>query len=87
MILRTKVLLQGDSNARSEGFRKRTTAKVGWQQIRHFLASEDGPTAVEYAVMLMLVMAVCLSAVKLIGQETQASYSKSANSISNAMSS
>jgi pilus assembly protein Flp/PilA len=35
--------------------------------IKRFLASEDGPTAVEYAVMLALIIVVCLTAVKAVG--------------------
>jgi pilus assembly protein Flp/PilA len=35
--------------------------------IQRFLASEDGPTAVEYAVMLALIIVVCLTAVKAVG--------------------
>jgi pilus assembly protein Flp/PilA len=32
-----------------------------------FLKKEDGPTAVEYAVMLALIIVVCIVAVRLIG--------------------
>ena len=32
-----------------------------------FLASEDGPTAVEYAVMLSLIVVACLTAISSIG--------------------
>ena len=35
--------------------------------IRDFLVAEDGPTAVEYAVMLSLVVCVCIAAVTSIG--------------------
>lgn len=35
--------------------------------VRRFLASEDGPTAVEYAVMLALIVVVCLTAIQAIG--------------------
>lgn len=35
--------------------------------IRNFLVSEDGPTAVEYAVMLALIIVVCLAAVSTVG--------------------
>jgi pilus assembly protein Flp/PilA len=37
------------------------------QSIKRFLASEDGPTAVEYAVMLALIVIVCLTAIQAIG--------------------
>jgi len=30
------------------------------EKLRSFLVSEDGPTAVEYAVMLSLIVIVCL---------------------------
>lgn len=33
-----------------------------------FLKDEDGPTAVEYAVMLALIIVVCLAAITIIGQ-------------------
>jgi pilus assembly protein Flp/PilA len=35
--------------------------------VKKFLASEDGPTAVEYAVMLALIVVVCIAAVRAIG--------------------
>jgi pilus assembly protein Flp/PilA len=34
---------------------------------REFLARDDGPTAVEYAVMLALIVIVCLAAISSIG--------------------
>lgn len=44
------------------------------QKIKNFLASEDGPTAVEYAVMLALIIAVCIGSVKLVGQNTDSTF-------------
>jgi len=41
------------------------------KKVHRFLVSEDGPTAVEYAVMLALIVIVCLTAISSIG--TQAS--------------
>jgi pilus assembly protein Flp/PilA len=38
------------------------------QSVKNFLQSEDGPTAVEYAVMLALIIVVCIGAVRIIGQ-------------------
>jgi pilus assembly protein Flp/PilA len=35
-----------------------------------FLREEDGPTAVEYAVLLAMILLSCLSAVALVGQES-----------------
>lgn len=40
----------------------------------HFLRNEDGPTAVEYAVMLALIIAVCATAVALMGTQTYAAF-------------
>ena len=44
------------------------------QKIRRFLASEDGPTAVEYAVMLALIVVVCLTAIQAIGTNANATF-------------
>ena len=37
------------------------------QHLVHFLESEDGPTAVEYAVMLALIIVVCVVAIATLG--------------------
>jgi pilus assembly protein Flp/PilA len=37
------------------------------QSVKRFIVSEDGPTAVEYAVMLALIIVVCLTAIQAIG--------------------
>lgn len=36
-------------------------------KVQRFLVSEDGPTAVEYAVMLALIVIVCLTAIRSVG--------------------
>ncbi|MDP6468052.1 MAG: Flp family type IVb pilin [Pirellulaceae bacterium] len=38
-------------------------------RILQFLREEDGPTAVEYAVMLALIIIVCIGSVTLAGGE------------------
>jgi len=38
-----------------------------YQSLKQFLQAEDGPTAVEYAVMLALIIVVCVSAVTAMG--------------------
>jgi pilus assembly protein Flp/PilA len=55
------------------------------KRISRFLAAEDGPTAVEYAVMLMLVILVCLSAITLLGENTSQSLTDSSNSLNKIM--
>jgi len=39
------------------------------KKIHCFLASEEGPTAVEYAVMLALIVMVCLATIGRVGLE------------------
>ena len=51
------------------------------KKLQRFLISEDGPTAVEYAVMLSLIIAVCLAAITTIGNNASSTFSKVANSI------
>jgi len=41
---------------------------------RRFLVSEDGPTAVEYAVMLALIIVVCLTAIQAIGTNANTTF-------------
>ena len=40
------------------------------KKMHRFLVSEDGPTAVEYAVMLALIVVVCLTAITATQEET-----------------
>ncbi len=44
-------------------------------KVKNFLVSEDGPTAVEYAVMLALIIIVCLVAIGNIGTNANATFS------------
>jgi pilus assembly protein Flp/PilA len=39
-----------------------------------FLRREDGPTAVEYAVMLSLIIVVCLAAISVLGQKASGTF-------------
>jgi pilus assembly protein Flp/PilA len=39
--------------------------------VARFLREEDGPTAVEYAVMLALVIVVCITAITALGSNAQ----------------
>ncbi|MCS7022864.1 MAG: Flp family type IVb pilin [Gemmataceae bacterium] len=40
-----------------------------------FLKKEDGPTAVEYAVMLALIIVVCIAAITTLGQNANNTFS------------
>jgi pilus assembly protein Flp/PilA len=50
-------------------------------KLHRFITSEDGPTAVEYAVMLSLIVIVCLTAITTIGTNANSVFSKVASSI------
>ena len=39
-----------------------------------FLKREDGPTAVEYAVMLALIIVVCIAAITTLGNNAKATF-------------
>jgi pilus assembly protein Flp/PilA len=40
-----------------------------------FLKAEDGPTAVEYAVMLALIIVVCIGAITTLGNNANSTFS------------
>jgi len=40
-----------------------------------FLKNEDGPTAVEYAVMLALIIVVCITAITTLGTNANNTFS------------
>jgi len=47
--------------------------KLG-QALVNFLKSEDGPTAVEYAVMLALIIVVCIAAITTLGSNANSTF-------------
>ena len=47
-----------------------------------FLKAEDGPTAVEYAVMLALIIVVCLTAIQAIGTNANTTFTTVGNQLS-----
>ena len=49
--------------------------------VKRFLVAEDGPTAVEYAVMLALIVIVCLTAIEAIGTNASAKFQASADAL------
>jgi len=50
-------------------------------KVQRFLKSEDGPTAVEYAVMLALIIIVCLTAITSVGTQAAAQFNNIANQV------
>lgn len=44
-------------------------------RVRRFLASEDGPTAVEYAVMLALIVVACIAILQSLGSSISGTFS------------
>jgi len=45
------------------------------QSLVNFLKNEDGPTAVEYAVMLALIIVVCVTAITTLGSNANNTFS------------
>jgi pilus assembly protein Flp/PilA len=45
------------------------------QHLVNFLKNEDGPTAVEYAVMLALIIVVCITAITALGSNANNTFS------------
>lgn len=52
-----------------------------------FLKDEDGPTAVEYAIMLALVLMGCMATIMALGNATNSSFKNAQNQITNAVNS
>ena len=46
-----------------------------------FLKREDGPTAVEYAVMLALIIVVCITAITALGSNANRTFSSVATTV------
>lgn len=51
------------------------------ERVKSFLVSDDGPTAVEYAVMLALIVIVCLTAITSVGTNANSAFLKIASKI------
>lgn len=52
--------------------------------IARFLGDESGPTAVEYAMLMLLIFLAVLTIVTVLGQSTAASFQGSADSLQSA---
>lgn len=49
--------------------------------IKNFVEREDGPTAVEYAVMLALIIVVCISAIGTLGNNANKTFTNVGDAI------
>jgi pilus assembly protein Flp/PilA len=52
------------------------------QHVVKFLKAEDGPTAVEYSVMIALVVIVCITAIAFIGSGSSDVFNSVGSSVS-----
>jgi len=63
-------------------FSERKTTMTSFKNfVVDFLAREDGPTAVEYAVMLALIIVVCITAITALGSNANKTFSSVSTTI------
>jgi pilus assembly protein Flp/PilA len=53
--------------------------------LRRLCADESGPTAVEYAVMLALIVGVCITSVQVLARNTGDSFNTSSNELASVL--
>jgi len=51
------------------------------EQVVNFLKREDGPTAVEYAVMLALIIVVCITAITALGTNANKTFTRVSDAV------
>ena len=51
------------------------------EKVANFLKAEDGPTAVEYAVMLALIIVVCIAAISALGSNASNTFDYVGNTV------
>jgi pilus assembly protein Flp/PilA len=54
--------------------------------VSEFITREDGPTAVEYAVMLALIVVVCIGAITTLGSNAKTTFTSVGTAIGGASS-
>lgn len=52
--------------------------RAWYRSVQRFIKAEDGPTAVEYAVMLALILVVCITAITAVGTNANKVFANSA---------
>tara|TARA_R110002072_G_scaffold13481_3_gene57005 strand:- start:79362 stop:79547 length:186 start_codon:yes stop_codon:yes gene_type:complete len=58
------------------------TMKKFADSVKRFIVSEDGPTAVEYAVMMALIIVVCIGTITTVGTNANTKFSKVKDALS-----
>jgi pilus assembly protein Flp/PilA len=53
------------------------------ERVANFMKREDGPTAVEYAVMLALIIVVCITAITALGTNANKTFTNVSNTLAN----
>ncbi len=56
--------------------------KSALNAVKRFIKNEDGPTAVEYAVMLALIIVLCIVVIKNVGTSASQTFCAAASAIS-----
>ena len=56
-----------------------------FRHLRRFIEADDGPTAVEYAVLLALIVTACLGSVYAMSTATADSFDNSATELSSVL--
>ncbi len=56
------------------------------EAVINFVKREDGPTAVEYAVMLALIIVVCLAAITQLGSNANSTFTSVGSNLGSASS-
>jgi pilus assembly protein Flp/PilA len=79
----------GKTERRAEQYeanRERTKGTFPMRKLKNavvnFLKREDGPTAVEYAVMLALIIVVCIAAISALGSNASNTFNYVGNKVS-----
>jgi len=56
-----------------------------WQKLRkaavRFIVGEEGPTSIEYAVLLALIIVACVAAVQFLGEQTNEAFMDVADNV------
>jgi len=52
------------------------------EAVKRFIKNEDGPTAVEYAVMLALIIVLCIVVIRQVGTSSSSTFSRADSAIS-----